>query len=215
MRPLTGGSGPHEGQPVATAGAKLAEAHAAIVLLHGRGGDAASMLGFSDVIAGPRFAAFAPQAAEHTWYPLRFIEPPFRNEPYLSSALSVVRDLVDQLLAAGMPGERIVLAGFSQGACLALEAASRHTGPLGGALGFSGGLIGDDVSSAVRPQHPGLPVLLGCAERDPHIPAARVLETARVFEGLGAKVETRLYPGASHEIVADEIARAKRLLAAI
>lgn len=215
MRLIAGGAGPHAGQPIAASGAALQEATAAILLLHGRGGDAAPMLGLAGLIAGPGFAAFAPQAAGSTWYPRRFIEPVERNEPDLSSALSVVGDLVDRLAAAGIATERIVLAGFSQGACLALEFASRHAGRLGGVLGFSGGLIGGSVDAAGRPAHPGLPVFLGCSERDPHIPADRVRETAAVFGALGAAVTTRLYPGGGHDINADEIEQAKRMLSGL
>jgi predicted esterase len=208
----TGGTGPHAGRPVLTAGAAPAAARAALILLHGRGGSAADMLGLGAALVGEDTAVLAPAAAGQTWYPYRFIAPASSNEPHLSSALAVVGALVETLLVSGLAAERIALAGFSQGACLALEWASRHDGPLAAVLGFSGGLIGDSVSAAARPRHDGLPVFLGCAERDAHIPLTRVRETEAILRELGATVEARIYPGADHGINADELAAARRLL---
>src|SRR3954447_1164283 len=119
MRDVTKGTGPHTGQPIATAGTPLAEAAGALILLHGRGGSADEMLGLAELVAPPRTTWLAPQAAGHTWYPHRFIEPVEVNEPFLGSALSMLGDLVGQVAADGMAPERIALVGFSQGACLA------------------------------------------------------------------------------------------------
>jgi len=204
--------GPHAGQPVHRAGAAPEHARGALILLHGRGGHAAEMLDLARLLVGEGVAVLAPLAAGQTWYPYRFIEPAARNEPHLSSALSVVGALVAGLIAQGLPGARIALAGFSQGACLALEWAARHDGPLGAVIGFSGGLIGDTVSAAGRPRHDGLPVFLGCAERDAHIPLARVRESEAVLRDLGAVVDTRIYPGSDHGINKDELDAARRLL---
>jgi phospholipase/carboxylesterase len=212
---LTGGAGAHAGQPISTAGVALEDAPAAIILLHGRGGDGPDMLGLAQLVAGDEMAALAPNAAGQTWYPNRFIEPTSRNEPFLSSALSVVDDLVVRAVAAGVPPARLALVGFSQGACLALEYALRRDGPLGAVIGLSGGLIGDRVSGTGRPRHDGLPVFLGCSERDPHIPIGRVHETAEIFRVLGAAIVTRVYPGSSHGINPDEIREAKRLIAGL
>lgn len=210
-----GGLAPHAGQPVSRSGAAPEAATCAAILLHGRGGSGEDMLGLAGLIAPPGMAVLAPNAAGQTWYPFRFLEPPARNEPGLSSALAVIEDLLARLTAQGLPAERIALAGFSQGACLALEFASRHAGRLGAVIGLSGGLIGDRVEAAGRPRHDGLPVFLGCAEHDPHIPIERVLATQAVFETLGAAVVQRTYPGSSHGINANEISEAKRLLAAL
>jgi phospholipase/carboxylesterase len=215
MRDITGGSGPHAGQPVATAGTPLAEATGALLLVHGRGGSADEMLGLAELIASPRTAWLAPQAAGHTWYPHRFIEPVEVNEPYLGSALSVLGELVDRVAAGGIPPERIALVGFSQGACLALEFVRWRAQRLGAVIGFSGGLIGDVVApplAGVRPFE-GMPVLLGCSERDPHIPIGRVHETDAVMRALGAEVVTRVYPGGSHGINEDEVNLARQILA--
>jgi predicted esterase len=215
MRDITGGSGPHAGQPIATAGTPLAEAAGALVLVHGRGGSADEMLGLAELVAPPRTAWIAPQAAGHTWYPHRFIEPVEVNEPHLGSALAVLGELVDRMTAGGIPAERIALLGFSQGACLALEFTRRRAQRLGAIIGFSGGLIGDTVAPAPAGARPfeGMPVLLGCSERDPHIPIGRVQETEAVMRALGAEVVTRVYPGGGHGINQDEVGIARRILA--
>ncbi|HEY0419263.1 MAG TPA: dienelactone hydrolase family protein, partial [Acetobacteraceae bacterium] len=206
MADLTGGTGPHSGRPIARAGAPLTVARAVLILLHGRGGSGADMLGLAGHVAGPEIACLAPQASGDTWYPYRFTEPVARNEPYLSSALSVVGDLVDRLAGSGLAAERIGLLGFSQGACLALEFAVRRAERLGAVIGLSGGLIGETVSPPAALGRPlgGMPVLLGCSEHDPHIPIGRVRETDEVMRALGGEVVTRIYPGGSHGINEDE-----------
>ena len=173
------------------------------------------MLGLAELVAPATLACLAPQAVGSTWYPYRFTEPVARNEPYLSSALSVLGDLVDRLVGVGIPAERIALLGFSQGACLALEFARRRAQRLGAVLGLSGCLIGDTVASppAGARTFEGMPVLLGCSEHDPHIPIARVRETEAVMRGLGAEVVARIYPGGGHGINEDEVAIARRILA--
>jgi phospholipase/carboxylesterase len=217
MRDVTGGTGPHAGQPIARAGAPPGEAAAALILVHGRGGDAEEMLGLAGLVAPPVVACLAPQASGNTWYPYRFTEPVARNEPYLSSALSVLDDLVDRLVGDGIPAERIALLGFSQGACLALEFALRREQHLGCVLGLSGGLIGDSVAPppAGARTFVGMPVLLGCSERDPHIPIGRVRETEAVMRALGAEVVTRIYPGGDHGINEDEAGIARQILARV
>ena len=215
MRDITGGAGPHAGQPVAVAGTPLGEAAGALILVHGRGGDAAGMLGLAELVAPPGTLWLAPQASNHTWYPHRFTEPVARNEPHLGSAFSVLGDMVDRVADAGLPPERIALLGFSQGACLALEFALRRGQRLGAVIGLSGGLIGDAVAMPATGAKPfgGMPILLGCSERDPHIPLGRVRETETVLRALGAEVATRIYPGGSHGINEDELGLACRLLA--
>jgi predicted esterase len=200
-------AGYHSGQPVLLAGRPLGEAKAAMILLHGRGATAQSILLLAAELAHPDFVYLAPQAADNQWYPNRFMTPLAGNEPYLSAALAVVDGLVAHLGQAGIPPEKIVLAGFSQGACLALEYAGRHARRYGGVVGFSGGLIGPpgtvwDFSGSLS----GTPVFLGCSDVDFHIPAARVEESAEVLRRLGGNVTLRLYPGMDHTIVEDELA---------
>jgi phospholipase/carboxylesterase len=140
------------------------------------------------------------------WYPLRFLEPVERNEPWLGSALALVDRAVGALEDAGLPRERIVVAGFSQGACLALEYVARAGGAWGGAVGLSGGLIGADVDPA---RYPGrldrTAVFLGCSDVDAHIPVERVHASGRQLLGQGASVVSRIYPGMAHTVNADEL----------
>jgi len=206
---------PHAGQPVLTAGKPLAEASGALILIHGRGATAESILELADYLPHPELAYLAPQAADYTWYPYSFLLPIARNEPYLSSALARVAAVVAQVEAAGIPPARIVLGGFSQGACLASEYVARHAQRYGGLLVFSGGLIGPE--GAPRDYDgtlAGTPVFVGCSDVDPHIPIERVRETADVLTRLGARVDSRVYPRMGHTINQDEIDAAAALVAA-
>ena len=132
----------HQGQPVLQAGQPLEQAKAALLLVHGRGASAQSILTLADELPHPEFAYLAPQAANGAWYPNRFIAPIESNEPYLTSALEIVGGLIQHITDAGIPPERIILLGFSQGACLAQEYAARNPQRYGGLVGLSGGLIG-------------------------------------------------------------------------
>ncbi len=204
---------PHRGQRVAEGSAPLARAKAAMLLLHGRGADAADILALADVLAQPDVACLAPQAAGHTWYPYPFTAPLERNEPWLSSALGVIDGVLQRLGEAGFAPERVVLLGFSQGACLALEYAARHARRHGGVVGLSGGLIGPDGTPRdYAGSLAGTPVFLGCSDVDPHIPLARVRETTAVLRRLGGTVTERIYPGMGHTVNDDEIAFVRGLL---
>ncbi len=197
---------PHEGQPVLTTGVPLANARAAVVIMHGRGADARDILGLASSMPVPDVAWLAPDAAHNQWYPNRFMEPLDLNEPWLTSALSFVDRVVGQVLAAGIPAERLVLAGFSQGACLALEYAARHAQPYGGVVAFAGGLIGPEGTPRTYPGSlAGTPVFIGVGDRDPHIPVSRVSETAQVLTAMGATVDLRVYPGVTHTVVQDQV----------
>lgn len=211
---MTMQNSPHAGQPVLTAGPVPAAAKAALILVHGRGGDAADMLGLARMLAGPGMACLAPQAAGHSWYPYRFVEPTARNEPFLGSALEQLDGLVEKVLQAGIPEEKIALAGFSQGACLALEYFRRRGAPLGAVIGFSGGLIGESLPEVeASTQLGGTPVLLGCSERDAHIPVSRLRETDALLRRMGAEVTLRIRPGADHSVDPQDAGIAKLMLA--
>lgn len=125
-------------------GPLIVKASKALILLHGRGGTARSILSLADRICDTDFYVAAPQATHNTWYPYSFMEEEERNEPYLSSSIKEVKDLIDQT-AKYIPKERIFIAGFSQGACLALEVATRFAVHYGGIVAFTGGLIGRTV----------------------------------------------------------------------
>ncbi|SEI89822.1 glyoxalase family protein [Deinococcus reticulitermitis] len=209
-------SGPHQGQPVYAAGRPPSEARVAAVLIHGRGGSAQDILGLGQQFNLSAFTYVAPQAAGQTWYPQSFLRPLEQNEPGLSSGLQQIDDLLNELEAQGIPREHVVLGGFSQGACLALEYVARHARRYGAVFGFSGGLIGPDGTPRdYAGSLEGTPVFLGCSDQDAHIPLARVEESAEVLARLGAQVDKRIYPGMGHTINADEIAAVQALMQAL
>ena len=205
---------PHAGQPVLARGAPLSEARIAVLLVHGRGDSASGILGLSNEFDAGDIAWLAPQAAGHTWYPYSFLAPMPQNEPGLSSALRVLEELVTRLGDEGIPPERVVLMGFSQGACLAQEFAARHARRYHAIVGLSGGLIGPPgTPREYAGAFDGTPVFLGCSNIDPHIPEERVRESATVFQRMGAEVDMRIYPGMGHTVNEDEIDAVRRLLA--
>jgi glyoxalase family protein len=211
-------SGPHQGQPVHTAGRSLEEARVAMILLHGRGSNPRDILGLADAFSMSAFAYLAPQAQGGTWYPLGFMNPLERNEPGLSSGLQAIADALDELAAHGISEEKVIIGGFSQGACLASEFVARNARRYGGLVAFSGGLIGPDGTPRDYPGAlEGTPVFLGCSDIDPHIPLGRVEETARVLADLGGRIDKRIYPRMGHAINEDELNAVRemmRLLAA-
>jgi predicted esterase len=187
-----------------------------MVMLHGRGASAADILSFAGELAQPGFAYLAPQAAGNTWYPNSFLAPIPSNEPHLSSALSVIDGLLAKIIAAGVPLERVMLLGFSQGACLMLEYVARYARRYGGVIGWSGGLIGPDGTPRDYPGSlDGSPVFLGCSDIDPHVPLARVDLTAETLRRMGGDVTERIYPGMAHTVNQDEIAFVRGMMAAL
>lgn len=208
--------GPHQHQPVHTAGTALAEATSAMVLVHGRGATASDILDLARVLPHPGMAYLAPQAAQYTWYPNRFLAPLAANEPGLSSGLQAIADLVGQIQEAGIEPAHIVLGGFSQGACLASEFLARYPRRYGGLLAFSGGFIGPmGTTRTPTGTLDGMPIFMGCSDADPHIPLVRVEETAALFEAMGGTVALHIYPNMGHTIIPDEIAQAGKVLASL
>jgi predicted esterase len=204
---------PHADQPVLRRGPASGQASVGVILVHGRGDSASGILGLADALDAPHAVWLAPQAAGHAWYPFSFLVPMERNEPGLSSGLEVIDGLVETLRGEGLPPERIVLMGFSQGACLAQEYAARHARRYHAVVGLSGGLIGPpgtprDYSGSFD----GTPVFLGCSDIDAHIPVERVHESADVFARMGAAVDTRIYPGMGHTVNAEELSAVQALL---
>jgi predicted esterase len=177
-----------------------------MLMVHGRGARAEDMLSLADEFALPDFAYLAPQAAGNTWYPNRFLVPMEENEPWLSSALEFVGDVLNQITAAGIPPERTILLGFSQGACLTLEFAARNARRYGGVVGLSGALIGPpDTPRNYEGSLAGTPVFLGCSDVDFHVPRELVDQTAEVMRKLGGEVTERIYPNMGHTVNQDEI----------
>lgn len=213
MPETTAREGPHQGQRLLAAGLPLSEAKAALILVHGRGATAPSILELGRELYHPDYAYLAPQARGNTWYPHSFLAPIQNNEPELSSALAVLGQLMEDLEGRGIPAERVVIGGFSQGACLASEFVARNPRRYGGLLVFSGGLIGPPGTPRdYRGSLEGMPAFIGCSDVDFHIPKERVEETAGILEGLGATVTMRVYPNMGHTINQDEIAHGRRLL---
>src|SRR5918993_5624672 len=204
---------PHGGQRVLLGGAALESAKGGLIAIHGRGAGAEDIIALAREVAPPGVTIFAPQAAGNTWYPYRFLEPTERNETYLSSALRIIADLIAQLGENGIPPERVALLGFSQGACLALEAAARNPRRYAGVIGFSGGLIGPPGTSFdFEGTLEGTPIFIGSSDVDPHIPKERVEESAAALQRLGAAVDVRLYPGMGHTVNRDELEAARSML---
>ena len=206
----------HADQPVETAGVDLSDAEAAVVLLHGRGARATGMLDFAREFDADGVAYLAPQAARATWYPQSFLAPTDQNEPWLSSALSKVGDVLETVEDAGVSADAAALVGFSQGGCLASEFVARNARRYGGLAALSGGLIGPEGTPR---EYDGslddTPVFLGCSDRDPHIPLDRVHETADVLEDMDADVTENIYEGMGHTINEDELDHVAELVAGL
>jgi phospholipase/carboxylesterase len=198
--------GPHQGQGLATGGTPLDEAEAAMILVHGRGATAQSILGMGRQLHVDGVALLAPQAARNTWYPNSFLEAVESNEPGRSSGLQAIEDAVAKANDAGIPTEKVLILGFSQGACLGSEFVARNPERYGGHVAFSGGLIGETIDpDEFEGSLEGTPSFVGCSDVDPHIPEERVHVTTEVLEQLDADVEERIYPGMGHGVNDDEI----------
>lgn len=209
-------TGPHASQAPVTAGASPDDATAALILVHGRGGSPEDILAIADTLDSRDVCIVAPRAAGHTWYPQSFLAPVEANEPGRSSGLSVLESMVQDLSASRIPPERMILAGFSQGACLTLEFVARHPRRYGGVAGLTGGLIGPPGSlGGYQGSLDGTPVFLGSGDPDPHVPWTRVEETAVILGELGAQVATQRYPGRAHIISLDEINHLEAMVKAV
>ena len=204
---------PHEGQPVVQAGVPLGEAPVAVIMVHGRGAGPENILDLVPRLGRSTVTYLAPAAANRTWYPYSFMAEISSNEPGLSSGLAVLHGLIAHVEAAGVARDRIVLLGFSQGACLVTEFAIRNAARYGGVAVFSGGAIGPPGTTWDESgQFDGTPMFFGCSDVDSHVPATRVIESAELCARMGAAVTRRIYPGMGHTIIDDEIAWAQGLL---
>jgi len=197
---------PHAGQRIETRGSRLGDGSTVVIMVHGRNAAPENILELVPLLGQPDFTYLAPAAHGNTWYPYSFLAPIERNEPGISSGISVIHDLIDRATAHGVPLDQIVLLGFSQGACLAATAAARRPARYGGLVVYSGGLIGPPGTVwELEGQFGGTPVFLGCGDPDAHVPAERVRESGSVFERMGAQVTARIYPGMGHTVSEDEL----------
>lgn len=204
---------PHAGQPLAAAGAPLGKSPVAMILVHGRNALPANILSFVPAFGRPDITYLAPGAAGGTWYPLSFMADREKNEPGISSGVWVLEQLVQHVVRAGVRKDRIVLLGFSQGACLTSQFAASHADRYGGVVLYSGGLIGPPGTTWNYPgSFGGTPVFLGCSDVDAHVPKTRVDESAAVFQRMGATVTEQIYPGMGHLVNEEEIAFTRTLL---
>jgi predicted esterase len=204
---------PHGGLPVEPWGAPLGESPAVAIFVHGRNAAPRNILDLARVLDRPGFTHLAPAASGNSWYPYSFMAETEANEPGLSSALTMVSDLVAMVASNGIRHEHIMLLGFSQGACLAAEFAVRNAGRFGGVVAYSGGLIGPPGTVWNQAgSFSDTPVFLGCSDVDGHVPLTRVDESAAVFERMGAAVTKRIYPGMGHTVNEDEIGFVQQLM---
>jgi predicted esterase len=204
---------PHAGLPVLRSGPSPQDARLVAILLHGRGASGEDILGLANQFRVSDIAFVAPEAARSAWYPHSFLAPVAQNEPWLGSALRVVAGLVEDLGRQGIPAERLVVMGFSQGACLTLEFAARHARRFAAVVAFTGGLIGPPGTPRdYRGDFAGTPVFIGCSDVDPHVPLERVQESTAVLRRMGASVDERIYPRMGHTINADELEAVDALL---
>ena len=204
---------PHREAEIFHAGADILSASSVMLLLHGRGASAEDILGLGQELAPREMALIAPQASGNTWYPHSFLSPISQNEPWLSSALRLVETLVQQCLAGGIASERLIICGFSQGACLGTEFVARHPRRYAALLTFTGGLIGPPGSDLHHTGTlDGVWALFSSGDPDPHVPWTRVEESARQFRGMGAQVQLERHPGRPHTILPQEVSAARNLV---
>ena len=194
------------------AGLPIGKASKALIMIHGRGASAHSILSLQGEFSLEEFYIVAPQATNSAWYPLSFMAPIQQNEPWLSSALDLLNQIVHDINNAGIESDKIYIMGFSQGACLTLEFATRNAQKWGGVIAFTGGLIGDRIyAENYQGDFKGTKVFIGNSDKDPHVPLDRTLESSGVMEKLGGEVTLKIYPNMAHTINENEIETVKRL----
>ena len=196
-----------------TAGRSLKEAERVLIMLHGRGADAHDILGLASHLNVSEYALLAPEATNNTWYPYSFMAKSEQNEPWLSSALHIVKEVINDVTSQGITAKNIYLLGFSQGACLALEFVARHAQRFGGVVAYTGGLIGDNINEEnYSGNFNETPIFIGTGNPDPHVPVERVNESVSILEKMNANVHLQVYEGRPHSILKDEIDVANRMI---
>src|SRR5215217_6660082 len=197
---------------ITTAGVPVAEAKRAVIFLHGRGSTAEDILSLNNHLKLEDAALFAPQATNNSWYPYSFLSPVAENQPALDSALGLIKELVNEVIADGIPANQIYFAGFSQGACLALEYVTRNAQQYGGVVAFTGGLIGKEINmNNYKGDFKQTPVLITTGDPDPHVPVRRVEMSEGIIKKMNASVTVKIFNGRAHTIGAKEIELAREL----
>ena len=198
---------------IISAGRELNKDSKVLVMLHGRGANAKDILSLATYLDLTEFSLLAPQATNNTWYPYSFLAPVTENEPWLSSALNMLKEVLDDLLKLGIPAENIYFLGFSQGACLTLEFVARHANKYGGVVAFTGGLIGDKIySDNYKGDFQNTPFFIGTSNPDPHVPVERVYATTNILKDMNAAVTEKVYDNMGHTINQDEMDNANRIV---
>lgn len=198
---------------IISAGKELNKDSKVLIMLHGRGADAEDILSIASYLDVKDFTLLAPQATNNTWYPYSFLSPPAQNEPWLSSALVLLKELLDDLIGKGIHTSNIYFLGFSQGACLTLEFVTRNAAKYGGVVAFTGGLIGDKIySENYKGDFQNTPVFIGSSNPDPHVPVGRVRESEGVLRKMNAEVTVKIYDNMGHTVNEDEVAEARRVV---
>jgi phospholipase/carboxylesterase len=198
---------------IITGGQPAAQAQGALVMLHGRGASAGNILSLSHELHVDQLALYAPQAANNSWYPYSFMAPDRDNQPALNSAIDVIGQVVEQIISDGIPTKKIYFMGFSQGACLTLEYMARNAQRYGGAVAFTGGLIGQQLEpERYKGTFGGTPILITTGNPDSHVPLARVEESVALLNNLGADVQLKVYNGRPHTISMPEITLANQFI---
>jgi phospholipase/carboxylesterase len=198
---------------IVEAGVLLSKAKKALIMLHGRGASAADILSLHSHLPVDDFYIVAPQATNNTWYPYSFMSPLQQNEPWLSSAIAMVKNSVEDVVKAGIPSNKIFLLGFSQGACLTLEFATRYAQKWGGVIALTGGLIGDKIYiDHYSGDFAGTRVLMTNSQNDPHVPLLRSEDSKKLLEKMGASVSLKIYPNRPHTILNEELEEVSGIL---
>ena len=198
---------------VVTAGKELSPTSKVLIMLHGRGATSRDILSLAPSLNVKDFTLLAPQATNNTWYPFSFLMPPPQNEPWLSSALALVKEVLNDLYNQGIPSQNIYFTGFSQGACLTLEFVTRNADKYGGVVAFTGGLIGDKIyNENYKGDFQNTPIFIGTSNPDPHVPVERVYATTKILTNMNAAVTEKVYHNMGHTIIEDESDNANRLV---
>ncbi|GHN02204.1 phospholipase/carboxylesterase [Cytophagales bacterium WSM2-2] len=198
---------------IVEAGLSLSKAKKALIMLHGRGATAQDILSLRSYLSLEDFYVVAPQATNYTWYPYSFLSPLQQNEPWLSSALKLIGEIVTDVNNAGIKSEDVFFLGFSQGACLTLEFATRNAQKWGGIVALTGGLIGDKIyNDHYSGNFHATRILMTNSPNDPHVPLTRSEESKKVTEQLGASVVLEVYANRPHTILPDELEKARAIL---